>query len=199
MPETLSFLFRKVHLCCVGGPTPLQLYLDVCEKTICSSSQEAGTRIVGVPPQGPITASDAKVSWCDAWLKANGKEHFIFQSVLFLRSKQTLLIAFLFPTAHRHSMKTRGPGKQGWVFIYPLLYLFFIHSIKIYWCLLGTRWVLWYCRNVVHKADEIYKVCTYQKCKWQSNTQQMLRKEMLQSGHLWFCKSVLDFWDEETL
>lgn len=119
------FLFRKVHLCCVGGPTPLQLYLDVCEKTICSSSQEAGTRIVGVPPQGPITASDAKVSWCDAWLKANDKEHFIFQSVLFLRSKQTLLIAFLFPTAYTHSMRSRGPRKQGRVSIYPLLYLFF--------------------------------------------------------------------------
>lgn len=46
----------------VRGPTPLQLYLAVCEGTICSSSQEGQVRITGVPPQGPITAPDAKVS-----------------------------------------------------------------------------------------------------------------------------------------
>lgn len=159
------FLYKKIHLCCVGRSTLLQLYLDVCEKTICLSSQEAGTRIAGVPPQGPITAYDVKVSWCDAWLKANGKEHFIFQSVLFLRSKQTLLIAFLSPTAHSHSMRSGGPGKQGQFSIYPLFYYSFFHSVQLYWYLPGRRWVFWHCRNIVNKADDIFKVCTCQKSK----------------------------------
>lgn len=159
------FLYKKIHLCCVGRPTLLQLYLDVCEKTICFSSQEAGTCIAGVPPQGPITTYDAKVSWCDVWLKANDKEHFIFQSVLFLRSKPTLLIAFLSPTAHSLSMRSRGPGKQG---SSPSSHSFihsFFHSVKLYWYLPGRRWVLGHCRNIVNKADDIFKVCTCQKSK----------------------------------
>lgn len=59
-------------------------------------------------------------------------------------------------------------NKDSFPSIHSCIYSF-IHSIQIYRCLPGTRWVLWYCRNIVNKADKIFMVFTCQKSKRQSN------------------------------
>lgn len=88
-------------------------------------------------PQGPITAPDAKVPWCDAWLKANDKEHFIFQSELFLRSMYALwwlLFSSLQPIETAWKAEDLGNEDSSPFF---LSYIYsFIHSINTCWCLL---------------------------------------------------------------
>lgn len=160
------FLFRKVHLCCVGGPTPLQLYLDVCEKTICSSSQEAGTRIVGVPLK--VQSQHLMQKFPDVMLdwKLMTRSTSFFKVCFFSGASRLCWLLFSSLQPIHTAWGVEDPGsKDESPSIHSCIYSF-INSIKIYWCLLGTRWVLWYCRNVVPKADEIYKVCTYQKWKW---------------------------------
>lgn len=105
---------------------PHYSFISMCVGTICSSSREGQVRITGISPQGPITAPDAKVSWWDAWLKTNDREHFIFQSVLFLRSKCAhgwLLFSSLQPIeAAWRSEDMRNENNSPFIFF---LYLFF--------------------------------------------------------------------------
>ena len=120
--------------------------------------KRARVSITGIPPQGPITAPDARVSWCDAWLKANDREHFIFQSVLFLRSKCALwwlLFSSLQPieTAWRAE---RLENEDSSPFILSCIYSF-IHSMNTWWYLLfGMLQIYLWTRQMNFQGDYMW-------------------------------------------